>query len=60
MSAHKPAKRRVALTGVSETALLTLNARAAEARRRDAIIDDGQYLKIWETRPSTAAVDRDC
>ncbi len=20
----------------------------------------GQYLKIWETRPSTAAVDRDC
>lgn len=40
MSAHKPAKQRVALTGVSETALLTLNARAAEARRRDAIIDD--------------------
>ena len=28
------------LTGVSETALLTLNARANEARRRDPIIDD--------------------
>ncbi|OSC40052.1 class I SAM-dependent methyltransferase [Mycobacterium decipiens] len=40
MNAHQPAKQRVALTGVSETALLPLNARAREARRRDSIIDD--------------------
>lgn len=49
MSAHKPAKQRVALTGVSETALLTLNARAAEARRRDAIIDDPMAVALVES-----------
>lgn len=37
---------RVALTGVSETALLTLNARATEARRHDAIIDDPQAVAL--------------
>lgn len=40
MSEQKPIPRKVALTGVSETALLTLNARATEARRPDAIIED--------------------
>ncbi|BBZ12613.1 class I SAM-dependent methyltransferase [Mycobacterium branderi] len=34
------AKLTPSLTGVSETALLTLHARAGEARRADAVIDD--------------------
>ncbi|QNI08198.1 class I SAM-dependent methyltransferase [Mycobacterium kubicae] len=34
------ARQRVSLTGVSETALLTLNARATEARRPDSVLDD--------------------
>ena len=33
-------RHKAELTGVSETALLTLYARASEARRPDAIIDD--------------------
>jgi O-methyltransferase involved in polyketide biosynthesis len=40
MSDQEPAPHKVALTGVSETALLTLNARATEARRYDAVIED--------------------
>ncbi|MGD1110525.1 MAG: class I SAM-dependent methyltransferase [Mycobacterium sp.] len=39
-SAHEPAKKKVSLHGVSETALLTLNARAEEARRPDPLIND--------------------
>jgi O-methyltransferase involved in polyketide biosynthesis len=35
-----------ALTGVSETALLTLVVRATEARRPDAIIDDPMAIKL--------------
>jgi O-methyltransferase involved in polyketide biosynthesis len=34
------------LTGVSETALLTLKARATEARRPDAIIDDPMAIEL--------------
>ncbi|MCB0949003.1 MAG: class I SAM-dependent methyltransferase [Mycobacterium sp.] len=34
------------LTGVSETALLTLNGRAHQARHRDAIIDDPMAIKL--------------
>jgi O-methyltransferase involved in polyketide biosynthesis len=34
------------LTGVSETALLTLNGRAYQARRPDAIIDDPMAIKL--------------
>ena len=37
------------LTGVSETALLTLNVRAREARRRDAIIDDPMAIKLHDS-----------
>lgn len=44
MSAEQP--RKVALTGVSETALLTLNARATEARRPDAIIEDPMAVAL--------------
>ncbi|MGK2882196.1 MAG: class I SAM-dependent methyltransferase [Mycobacterium sp.] len=37
------------LTGVSETALLTLKSRAAEARRPDGIIDDPVALALLDT-----------
>ncbi|MEE6137416.1 class I SAM-dependent methyltransferase [Mycobacterium sp. 050128] len=39
-SAQEPAKGKVCLDGVSETALLTLNARAQEARRPDPLLVD--------------------
>jgi O-methyltransferase involved in polyketide biosynthesis len=37
------------LTGVSETALLTLRARANEARRGDAVIDDPVAIKLMDS-----------
>lgn len=37
------------LTGVSETALLTLRSRANEARRDDAIIDDPVAVKLMDS-----------
>ncbi|MET0703657.1 MAG: class I SAM-dependent methyltransferase [Mycobacterium sp.] len=37
------------LTGVSETALLTLHARAQEARRPDAIIDDPMAISLVDS-----------
>jgi O-methyltransferase involved in polyketide biosynthesis len=37
------------LTGVSETALLTLRGRANEARRPDAIIDDPMAVKLMDS-----------
>ncbi len=40
MSGTQPPREKVSLSGVSETALLTLNARAREARRQDSVIDD--------------------
>ncbi|BBX56154.1 Leucine carboxyl methyltransferase [Mycobacterium shottsii] len=43
------AQQKVALTGVSETALLTLNARAAEARRRDPIIEDPMAVRLVDS-----------
>jgi O-methyltransferase involved in polyketide biosynthesis len=42
-------KKRVTLTGVSETALLTLNARAGEARRPDAVIDDPMAIALADS-----------
>lgn len=41
-----PAKEKVNLGGVSETALLTLYARAREARRADGIIDDPMAISL--------------
>lgn len=38
-----------ALTGVSETALLTLQVRANEARRRDGLIDDPMAIRLVES-----------
>lgn len=46
---NEPTKQRVNLTGVSETALLTLNARATEARRRDAILDDPMAITLADS-----------
>ena len=38
----------VTLTGVSETALLTLQVRATEARRPDSIIDDPMAISLMD------------
>jgi O-methyltransferase involved in polyketide biosynthesis len=45
-SAQEPSRERVTLSGVSETALLTLNARAREARRQDPIIADPMAVAL--------------
>jgi O-methyltransferase involved in polyketide biosynthesis len=44
-----PGRTKADLIGVSETALLTLNARAAEARRPDAIIDDPMAIALADS-----------
>lgn len=41
--------QKVTLTGVSETALLTLNARATEARRADGIIEDPMAIRLADS-----------
>jgi O-methyltransferase involved in polyketide biosynthesis len=46
---RQSSKERVTLTGVSETALLTLNARAAEARRPDSVIDDPMAIALADS-----------
>jgi O-methyltransferase involved in polyketide biosynthesis len=43
------AKLTPTLSGVSETALLTLHARAGEARRADAIIDDPMAITLADS-----------
>lgn len=47
--ADEAAQQKVSLTGVSETALLTLNARAAEARRSDPIIEDPMAVRLVDS-----------
>ena len=42
----RPGKNTVTLHGVSETALLTLNSRAREARRPDRILEDPQAVAL--------------
>ena len=49
MSATQPPKEKVTLSGVSETALLTLNARAREARRPDSVIDDPMAIALVDS-----------
>ena len=49
MSATQPPKEKVTLSGVSETALLTLNARAREARRPDSVIDDPMAVAVVDS-----------
>jgi O-methyltransferase involved in polyketide biosynthesis len=48
-STKEPSRQRVALSGVPETALLTLNARAREARRRKPIIDDPMAVALLDS-----------
>jgi len=47
--AKDSARQQVALSGVSETALLTLNARAGEARRQDRVINDPMALALADS-----------
>ncbi len=49
MSAADPVRAKADLVGVSETALLTLNARASEARRPGAIIDDPMAITLADS-----------
>ena len=49
MTSTQGPKQKVALSGVSETALLTLNARACEARRRDSVIDDPMAVTLLDS-----------
>jgi O-methyltransferase involved in polyketide biosynthesis len=44
-----PKKVDAVLTGVSETALMTLQVRASEARRPDAIIDDPMAIELVDS-----------
>lgn len=44
-----PTRERATLTGVSETALLTLRARAAEAARPDGVIEDPMAITLAES-----------
>jgi len=44
-----PTRERATLTGVSETALLTLRARAREAGRPDGVIDDPMAIALAES-----------
>lgn len=48
-SSEDASRAKVTLAGVSETALLTLNARAAEARRPDALIDDPMAVELVDS-----------
>jgi O-methyltransferase involved in polyketide biosynthesis len=48
-STQQPAKENVTLSGVSETALLTLYSRASEARHRDAVIDDPMAVTLLDS-----------
>jgi O-methyltransferase involved in polyketide biosynthesis len=47
--AKEPTRQQVTLSGVSETALLTLYARAGEARRPDAVIDDPMAIALVDS-----------
>ncbi len=47
-SAHGRPKETVALSGVSETALMPLHARAQEARRVNPILDDPMAIALHD------------
>jgi O-methyltransferase involved in polyketide biosynthesis len=49
MNAADPGRAGPGLVGVSETALLTLDARAADARRPDSIIDDPMAITLADS-----------
>jgi O-methyltransferase involved in polyketide biosynthesis len=49
MEMNEQARHKAELTGVSETALLTLKVRADEARRPDALIDDPVAVRLVDS-----------
>jgi O-methyltransferase involved in polyketide biosynthesis len=50
MTSHdETTRRRAELTGVSETALMTLYSRAQEARRPDALLQDPMAIRLVES-----------
>jgi O-methyltransferase involved in polyketide biosynthesis len=48
-STNEPSRQKVALSGVSETALLTLHARACEASRGEPLIDDPMAVALVDS-----------
>jgi len=49
MSMNESARHKAELSGVSETALLTLAVRASEARRPDGLIDDPVAVRLLDS-----------
>jgi O-methyltransferase involved in polyketide biosynthesis len=49
MNDHGEHRAKATLTGVSETALLTLNGRAYQANRPDAILEDPMAIKLVDS-----------
>jgi len=56
---NRPTHPSAALTGVSETALMTLNGRANQAGRPDAIIEDPLAIRLRDALTTTYGVDYD-
>jgi len=54
-----PTETSAALTGVSETALMTLNGRATQAGLPDAIIEDPMAIQLRDALTTTYGVDYD-
>lgn len=56
---NDPTDPSAALTGVSETALMTLNGRAIQAGLPDAIIEDPMAIRLRDTLTTTYGVNYD-
>ena len=55
----RPTEPSASLTGVSETALMTLNGRANQASLPDAIIEDPMAIRLRDALTTTYGVDYD-
>lgn len=55
----RPTEPSASLTGVSETALMTLNGRATQAGLPDAIIEDPMAIRLRDALTTTYGVDYD-
>jgi O-methyltransferase involved in polyketide biosynthesis len=56
---NPPTEPSASLTGVSETALMTLNGRANQAGLPDAIIEDPMAIRLRDALATTCGVDYD-
>ena len=56
---NRPIEPSAALTGVSETALMTLNGRANQAGLPDAILEDPMAIRLRDALTTTYGVDYD-